>query len=203
MENLGIFAKTRRILHSEALVVLYNTLAKPYFTYCLTLWGNSFKTYLQKVEILQKKLIRILTFSEYNTHTRPLFRKFNWLDFNQLYTYFSVIHIYKCINRILPQPFWNYFKLSRSVRNSRNLQSLYCSISICKTSLCYSGHNIWNKLPDKIKYAKSLNSLKHNVKKFLLSWIKFIVLCVWNVCCHKSVPFNNVISEFNSLYVYE
>ena len=58
---IGILVKARRILDIDSLVTLYNTLIKPYFSYCITLWGNTFKTRLKKLEIIQKKIVRILS----------------------------------------------------------------------------------------------------------------------------------------------
>ena len=117
---IGIFFKTRKILDTDTLVMLYNTLVKPYFTYCIIIWGNSFKSYLHRVEVLQKKLLRILTFSLYNAHTQPLFRRWKIMEFNQLYTYLSSVHIFKCIYHLLPNSFWDEFRLCKSTRNSHN-----------------------------------------------------------------------------------
>ena len=99
---IGILVKARRILGIDSLVTLYNTLIKRYFSYCITLWGNIFKTHLKKLEILQKKIVRLLSFSDYNAHTMPLFRRLNLMTLNEMYKYFSGIHIYKCINHFTP-----------------------------------------------------------------------------------------------------
>ena len=166
---IGILVKARRILGIDSLVTLYNTLIKPYFSYCITLWGNTYKTHLKKLEILQKKIVRILSFSDYNAHTSPLFRRLNLMTLNEMYKYFSGIHIYKCINHLLPQLFWDEFMLSKTLRNAHNLQSIFHTKKICGTSLHYSGPKIWNEFPAHIKCAKSVNSFKYNIKKFLLN----------------------------------
>ena len=33
----------------------------PYFIYCIQVWGNTYKTYLQKLTLLQEIFIRIIT----------------------------------------------------------------------------------------------------------------------------------------------
>ena len=166
---IGILVRARRVLGIDSLKTLYNTLIKPYFTYCLTIWGNTYKTYIKKVETLQKKILRIITFSEYQAHSVPLFRKTKIMTISQLYNYFAGIHIYKCINQLLPQIFWDDFILSKTTRNPQNLRSLFSSKRICQTSLRFSGPKKWNEFPTKIKRAKSLNSFKYNLKKYIFS----------------------------------
>ena len=161
---IGILIRARKILPICSLITLYNALLSPYFTYCITIWGNTYKTHLKRIEILQKKIIRIITFSQHDAHTRPLFKKVGIMTFKDLYTYFSSMYIYKCINNLTPPSYYHGYKLSHSARNPRNLQALYCSKKICKTSLLFSGHSMWNNLPDNIKYAKSLSSFKSKLK---------------------------------------
>ena len=70
---IGLIAKARIILDIDSIVMLYNAIVKPYFIYCNIIWGNTFTTYLKKLEKLQKKILRVMTSSEYNSHTGPLF----------------------------------------------------------------------------------------------------------------------------------
>ena len=166
-KGLGILLKARKILDKESLITLYNALIKPYFTYGLTIWGNTFKSHLKKLETLQKKIMRIINFSDYTAHTAPLFRKMKIMTTTQLYEYFSGIHIYKCVNHILPKLFWNDFTLSKTKRKPLNLQSKFYSKKICTISIRFSGPKLWNKLPMKIQNAKSISSFKYNLRKYI------------------------------------
>ena len=161
--GLGILLKARRILDKDSLITLYNALIKPYFTYCLTIWGNTFKSYLKKLETLQKKIMRIITFSEYTAHTAPLFRKLKIMATTQLYEYFSCIHIYKGVKCIVPKLFWGDFILSKTKRNPLNLQPKFYSKNICTTV------KIWNKLPKVLQNAKSIQYFKYKLRKYILT----------------------------------
>ena len=77
---------------------------------------------------------------------------------------YASMYIYKCINNLLPPSYYHGYKLSHSARNPRNLQALFCSKKISKTSLLFSGHSMWNNLPNNIKFAKSLNSFKVKIE---------------------------------------
>ena len=84
--------------------MLYNTIVKHYFIYCKIIWGNTFTTYLKK---LQNKILRMMTFSEYmyNYHTGPLFNyylilsKINRYPNNLQHIYFSVNNLYNIVDQ--------------------------------------------------------------------------------------------------------
>jgi len=166
---LGILTKARKVLTTTSLVTLYNSIIKPYFTYCIIIWGNTCKTYIKPLEILHKKILRIITFSDYNTHTRPLYEQLKIMNMKETHVYFSSLHIYKCINHLSPCMFWHYFVKSPSLRNSFNLQNIFYSKKLCKSSIRFYGPEIWNKLPLHIKMSKTLNTFKNKMKTFLLT----------------------------------
>ena len=49
--------------------------------YCINIWTCTAKTNLEPINISMKKAIRILTFSKFDEHTQPLFKKLNLLNF--------------------------------------------------------------------------------------------------------------------------
>ena len=55
--------------------MLYNALLLPHINYCLVTWGYQCK----RINILQKRAIRINTLSKYNSHTAPFFKKLKLL----------------------------------------------------------------------------------------------------------------------------
>ena len=111
--TIGLITKARIILDIDSIVMLYNAIVKPYFIYCNIIWGNTFTTYLKKLEKLQKKILRVMTSSEYNSHTGPLFNKLKLMTIKDLYEYSSGIYIYKSVHRLLPTIFWNVLHLVR------------------------------------------------------------------------------------------
>ena len=59
-KSVGIILKARKKLHKAALVTLYYSFAYPYLIYCNLVWGNTYSTNLEKINRLQKKLVRII-----------------------------------------------------------------------------------------------------------------------------------------------
>lgn len=166
--TIGLLTKARKSIGTNSLVVLYNAIIKPYFTYCNIIWGNTYKSYLEKLVKLQKKILRLITFSEYNSPTGPLFEKIKVMTLDEMYLYSCGIHIFKIVNQLSPQLLWNKFTFSKSIRNPLNLQHNYFSKQICQSSIQYSGPGIWNNLPYDVKCAKSVSSFKSRLKKFIL-----------------------------------
>ena len=59
--------------------MFYNAVILPYLNYCNLVWGSTYKINLQRIAILQKRVIRIVNKSYYNVHTEPIFKKLNLL----------------------------------------------------------------------------------------------------------------------------
>ena len=72
-KGIGIMFKARQFLTKKALLMLYHAYIYPYMTYCIEVWGCASQTQLNCLFLLQKKIIRILSFSHYLAHTNPLF----------------------------------------------------------------------------------------------------------------------------------
>ena len=74
-KNIGLLWRAKYKLGMKALLTLYNTLILPYLQYCIIVWGKTNKTILTRLYKLQKKAIRIITFSDRLAHTDKLFEK--------------------------------------------------------------------------------------------------------------------------------
>eukprot|EP00732_Lithocolla_globosa_P000263 Lithocolla_globosa_v1_NODE_67_length_7144_cov_10.886601.p2 type:complete len:168 gc:universal NODE_67_length_7144_cov_10.886601:5648-6151(+) len=74
---IGIFSKLRHFCTRKILINLYFTPLSTRTIYYIETWGNSITTigYLQPLLIIQKKLVRMITFPDFNSHALPLFKK--------------------------------------------------------------------------------------------------------------------------------
>ena len=63
-------------MNKKNLTNLYHTFIFPYLIYCVEVWGSACKTNLTPITLLQKKIVRILSFSDRLEHTEPLFIRF-------------------------------------------------------------------------------------------------------------------------------
>ena len=117
IEFLGITFKT-----------LYNSLFLPYINYFNLIWASTYASYLEPLYLLQKKAIRIITFTPPRT---PLFSNLNILSLHSLYkvhvfcfvfSHFKVIPLFCTAHTLLRitlrHPRWRgLFLLARKEQN--------------------------------------------------------------------------------------
>ena len=61
-KTIGMIAKLRHFVQPSVLTNIYKSLILPYFTYGLVAWGNAAKNYLNKIVVLQKRVLRLIYF---------------------------------------------------------------------------------------------------------------------------------------------
>ena len=93
--SIGTLSKLRYYLNSKTLLDLYYALVYPFLTYCIVAWGNTYQTSLQPLLLLQKKAIRIITFSSFYKHTSPLFKDLNVIKLFDEVTVHIAVFMYK------------------------------------------------------------------------------------------------------------
>ena len=89
-------------MNRKGVVNLYNTCVLPYLIYCVEIWGNTCDSLLDPLIKLQKKIIRLITFSTYTEHTIPLFLELNILPFKKLVIQRIGLQMYKYSINNLP-----------------------------------------------------------------------------------------------------
>ena len=58
--NIGIISRVKYFLNKQSLLLLYNTLVLQYINYCCFIWGFIYQNYISKIELLQKRVVRII-----------------------------------------------------------------------------------------------------------------------------------------------
>ena len=71
--------------------VLYVVLFYPFLTYGLISWGNTYSSTNQPLFILQKRTIRIMTFSKFHEHSSPIFKRLNIVKLPDVVTLYAQI----------------------------------------------------------------------------------------------------------------
>ncbi len=82
----------------------------PYLIYGNLIWGNTYKSRLQKLLNIQKKIIRLMSFKSYLEHTEPLFKELSILDIFKINHDAIAIFMFRYYHlQNLPEVFENYF----------------------------------------------------------------------------------------------
>ena len=158
----------------------------------MLIWGNTCKTYLDKIFKLQKWAIRTISNSHYRSHTGPLFSKLNILNVHDTFKLNLGIFMYRHHSNQLPPIFSTYFTKHVQTHNypTRNAQDY----SINKTKKMFSdcairncGPTFWNSLDKTLKHCKTTKHFRNQLKSILLSeynWLHFgaCLVCFCVLC---------------------
>ena len=107
--TIGIFYKIRCFVPSEILRLLYYSLFYSFLSYGVAVWGFTYKTYTQKILVLQKKIIKVMTFNKQNAHTTHIFASLEFLKFDDIRQLHLLSFVYDCQNKLAPIYFHDYF----------------------------------------------------------------------------------------------
>ena len=108
-KGIGISIKARHYLDKDTLLSLYNTFIYPYLTYGNIVWGGTFKYSLDKLYILQKYAVRIISHVNWRHHSEPLFKALAILTIKDIQKYVTAQFMYRSHNSLLPPIFGNFF----------------------------------------------------------------------------------------------
>ena len=168
-KGIGIMYRARNCLTKNSLRKLYFAYIYPYLIYCIEIWGISPQTHLKPLLLLQKKLVRIMTFSTYYAHTDPLFKDMEILIIDRLVIHRIGILMYKLNSGHLPKVLCNFFKKNNEIHNYNTRTKDMFRISHESQTFSSVGAKIWNALSIKIDVNVTLIKFKNSLKVYLLS----------------------------------
>ena len=86
-QSIGMLYKMRSLSTPSILLSLYHAIFSSHMTYGLPVWGNATENHLKRIELLQKRAIRAISFSDYNAHTSPIFKDLGILKLKDQFDY--------------------------------------------------------------------------------------------------------------------
>ena len=102
-------------------------------SYGSNIWGLTTEENLNKIEVIQKKCLRIMTFSDFNSHTNPLFIDLKLLKVRDIIKLNQLKLVYEFYNNALPTDLHNLFNFNCDIHKT-NLELNSVVNNIC-TSL--------------------------------------------------------------------
>ena len=98
MKSTAIISKIRHFTNLNSRKLLYYSLVYPYLTYGNLIWGITYKTRIQKLINIQKKVIRLIAFKSFTEHTEPIFRDLEILSFIKLNNFIFCLFMFRYHN---------------------------------------------------------------------------------------------------------
>ena len=173
--SIGILSKLLNFISTKILLSLYYALVEPFLNYCIIAWDGAYRTTLQPLFILQKKALRIITFTSFNEHSSPLFKDLRVVKLFDIIALQLAVFMYKFHNKLLPPVFDHYFNPVRNVHsyNTRLSSKMTYAIPKARTNygifnIRFQGAKVWNDISDDLK----LLPLKHFKKNLKLTFFE-------------------------------
>jgi hypothetical protein len=169
----GILTKARRKFSNDVMLKLYHSMVYPHLNYCAHVWGDTYQTDLYRLNLIQKRIIRLISGVPFRAHTEELFKGLNLLDVRSNAKYNILLFMHDFINNRLPYIFTNYFTENSQIHsyNTRSNNMLHPApyrTNVRKFSIKITGCKLWNELPNGLKTINSKFIFKRELKSYLL-----------------------------------
>ena len=177
---IGILNNLKYFVPLYVLYILYNSLILSHCTYGILAWGKV----NDKIFKLQKKAIRIITNSNYISHTTPIFKNLNLLKMNDIYKISVLKFYYQYCHDQLPY-YLQSFDFTRRAEthhyNTRNKSAL----NIKKVNIVSASYILRNSTPKIINETPSVILDKittHSLQGFM-SYAKYYYINNYSDVC--------------------
>ena len=189
--SIGVMYKLRPFLPLSVMKNVYYSLMYSHIIYAIEVWGSAFKTELDKILILQKRVMRLMTFKDVFPATPgplqsadPIFVKMNSMKVVDIYKYQVAKFVFKCLNQNTPVQFHNWFKLNQLIHGHLTRSNFNVNEGVAINNLFVpsirttnyglkqlkvNGPRIWNELPSYLKNTSSLNIFLKYLKAYYIS----------------------------------
>ena len=190
-KSIGLLYKIRHFVTMDIMKILYYSLVYPHLLYAIEVWGSADDTHLNKLFLLQKRIVRLITFSDKRQTdysflpSDPLFLK---LGIHKIFDIFKLMiskFIFKCLNKTSPINFYNWFILTSHLHKHNTRSKFFNIINSDLTRTLFiptartthyglklikvQGPKMWNKLPPLLRKHDSLNSFIKDLKTLFIN----------------------------------
>ena len=173
-KNIGIISRIRLLVPRAVLMSLYHALVEPYLQYCNLIWAARRTSVLNELYLCQKKLLRIITFSDRRSHSLPLFKNLEILPVSSINDLQVGCFMYSAHHKLLPAYFNSLFVPNTTLhthftRSCNAVHQKQYRLNISKFSIRIHGPIVWNSLPRELQTLPSLKIFKKKFRQFLIT----------------------------------
>ena len=168
-KGIGIMYKARRFLNKKSLLSLYHSYIYPYLIYCIEAWGCAAPSHLHSLFLLQKKIVRIMTFAPYLAHTEPIFNSLELLPVEKIFINRVSIVMFKFSCNMLPDPIAKLYSKNKDYHSHNTRNKNHLKVPTGTKNFTSNSARIWNTISTKIDVKVTFVQFKANLKLYLLN----------------------------------
>ena len=126
--------KIRHLCPKSVLRSLYFSLFNSHLAYGLSVWGNTDQIYIQKLENLQKKAVRAITFADFKAPSQPLLKELKILSISDMCRHQISSLMWDLDKDLFPPSLSTYFTKRNLVHNHDTKQAASGKLCIRKNT---------------------------------------------------------------------
>ena len=164
---LKVIRRMKQFVPTSTLLDIYNSIVLPHFDYCSSVWGNCGKVLRDKLQKLQNRAARVITFAHLDTPSSEALDSLNWESLEQRRLRLDSNFMYKVTHGLTPNYLFELFKKTSERHNyalrgaEHNLVLPKPMRDFRKRSFSYRGAVTWNSLATQLREAPSLSSFRN------------------------------------------
>lgn len=173
--HLRSIAKLKPILSKQNLEIVVHSLITTRLDYCNSLYFGLPENLLHKLQLVQNATARFLTGTKKRDHISPVLKHLHWLPVHFRIKFKILLFVFKALHGCAPSYIANMISLycpPRSLRSSsQRLLDVRTANLKTKGGRAFSiaAPNLWNSLPDHIRFSPSIDHFKSALKTHLFA----------------------------------
>jgi hypothetical protein len=165
-KSLYILNRVKHLISPAPLRKLYFSLFHSHLLYCINILSCTSLANTNRILLLQKKAIRIISNSHYNAHTTPLFLEHKILPFDKLIKLHRLLFMHSIAYDYAPKTFENTWTKNNARNTGHDLRNHdYFTLPLVRIESfrkfpIYSLASEWNSLGDNIRLQHNRTTFK-------------------------------------------
>ena len=177
MSKLSRINRIKHLLDKKTLLLLIHAFVFSKLFYCSTVWRNTSKRNINKLQLVQNFACRIILGLKKFDHISEGLKALNWLRVEDKLFLKDVLMVHKCLHNQAPSYLSDKFVRRSSIHNriTRNSCDLNVPFSRLKTgqrSFAFRGAKLYNNLPYDIKNITDAKVFKRRMLNHLIETSK-------------------------------
>ena len=152
--GIAAIKRVRQFVPPATLHLIYKSLIQPLFDYCNVVWGSCGIKLADKLQKLQNRAARALTFLSYEADASQLFQNLNWKNLSTQHDIQKAVTVFTFLNGLAPEYLSSKF-IARSKTTSYTFRDSVNKLTIqqprtsyLRDSFRYSDSVLWNSPPE-------------------------------------------------------
>jgi len=160
-------------LTHKALLTVTHAFITSRIDYCNSLLYGVSDYNINRLQRIQNCAARIITNTKKYDHITPVLRNLHWLPVRYRIQYKILLITYKAITGKAPDYLCSLISIKASARSLRSSKQIMLQVPVSKLksygdgSFSVAGPVLWNRLPESVKSAKTMDHFKSLLKTYL------------------------------------